>query len=417
MRGLENVVAASFAVALCMVMGCGGSDDTDESNSKSSSSKSGRADGGSAGGNAPLSIQPLPDNTAGKTCETDGDCATGMCLKSIPGSFGSPAMDAPGGYCSGSCTTNADCGEGGACSGAIPSFAGSAATPGSCLKDCKTAEDCRQGYRCVNGLGMAPSNNPMDPIAAFLGSNVCQPVPPTTKLDNGTTGKACQNDGECGKGRCYQTEGMMTYPEGYCSGSCLEDADCGAGGSCTLPTLGSGAGSCYTNCQVKGDGDCRKGYRCRTNGSRRQCLPGAAPLGDGVTGKACTADADCGGAAQSCKTTLSGSQAPEGYCSIGCSENSDCGEKGICVGGLGSALSSLLGQLGSTGVCYRGCDKTSDCRAGYECGMPTTMGAVGAAGAPPGAAAGALGNMMAASSTVCVVAPPPSASGEDAGVP
>src|SRR6185312_7674186 len=317
MRGLDIVVTATFAVALGIVVGCGGSDDSDTSSNSKSSKSQRKADAGelgSAGGNAPPAAQPLPDNTAGKTCESDKECATGICLKSIPGSFGSAALDAPGGYCSGSCTTNTECGEGGACSGAIPSFAGTTPTPGRCLKGCESADDCREGYRCVNSLGMAPSNNPMDPTAAFLGPNVCQPVPPVTKLQDGTTGKACQEDSQCGQGRCFKTEAMMTYPDGYCSGSGLTDADCGTGGSCTLPTFGSGAGSCYATCQVNGDADCREGYRCRTNGSRRQCLPGPAPLGDGVAGKACEGDADCGGAAQSCKTTLSGSQAPEGYC-------------------------------------------------------------------------------------------------------
>lgn len=308
-------------------------------------------------------------------------------------------MDAPGGYCSATCMADVDCGGGGVCSGAFPSFGGAAATPGRCLKGCQSAQDCRDGYRCVNGLGMAASGSSMmaDPTAALLGPSSCQPVPATTQLDNGITGKPCEEDKECGKGRCQKSEGMMTYPGGYCSGSCLQDSDCGTGGTCTLPAIGGGAGSCYSTCQTHGDSDCREGYRCRTNGSRRQCLPGAAPLGARVAGRECQADADCGGRAMSCASMIGGAAAPGGYCSAGCSENADCGEEGVCIGGLGAAFASLLGE---TGVCYRACVDSSSCRTGYVCGQPAS-------------AAGGLGGMMA-SGSACVVPP---AMGEDAGVP
>lgn len=45
-------------------------------------------------------------------------------------------MEAPGGYCSLSCMTTAECGAGGACSGAFAGFGGIGATPGRCLKSC-----------------------------------------------------------------------------------------------------------------------------------------------------------------------------------------------------------------------------------------------------------------------------------------
>jgi hypothetical protein len=395
-------MTASFAIVLCVGMGCGKSSDT-----APSTHSAGKGEGGSPGaaaGNG--SSQALSDETAGNACKTDGDCANGMCLTSIAGAFGGASMEAPGGYCSAGCTTDAECGEGGVCARAFPSFAGAPATPGHCMKGCGTAEECRDGYRCVNALGMAPSGNPMDPTAALLGPAACQPTPPTTQLSDGVTGKPCQNDKECGKCRCSKTEGMMTFPMGYCSGDCLKDADCGAGGTCTLPTLGSGAGSCYSSCQTHGDSDCREGYRCRTNGSRRQCLPGPAPLGAGVVGRECTADADCGGAPMSCVTTLGGATAPRGYCSISCSDNSDCGAEGTCVGGLGSAFASLLG---TTGTCYRVCVDSSMCRSGYVCGQTSS-----AAGGLGGMMIPGLGGMMMASSTVCTVAP---AAGEDAGVP
>lgn len=408
MRGHQTLITTSFALVLCVVAGCGDSEDTSSSHNVKGSGKASEGTAGSA------ALEPLPDKTAGKTCEADGDCATGMCLTSIPGSFGSAAMDAPGGYCSATCTTNTDCGEGGVCSGAFPGFGGAAATPGRCMQSCESAEDCRDGYRCVNALGMAPSGNPMDPTAALLGPNACQPTPATTKLTDGVTGKACAEDKECGQGRCAKSEMMMTYPDGYCTGACLQDADCGAGGSCTLPAIGSGAGSCYSSCQTNGDSDCRKGYRCRTNGSRRQCIPGPAPLADRAAGKQCQADADCGGTAMSCVTSLGGMPAPGGYCSISCSENADCGAEGTCVGGLGAAFVSILGN---TGTCYRGCTDSSSCREGYVCGQPPSNGGGLQGMMIPGAMGGAMipGLMMSGGATVCTVPPPPTE--EDAGVP
>lgn len=397
MRGHEGLRTASFGIMLCVAMGCGKSRDI------VSNSHGGNRDGGESGdqGRAAGSTtsQPLPDDTAGTACKTNEDCANGVCLTSIPGSLGGTSMSAPGGYCSAACMADSDCGEGGVCSGAFPAFGGSAAMPGRCMKGCNSAADCRDGYRCVNGLGMAATaSQTPDPTAGLLGPNACQPVPATTQLTDGVTGKTCEEDKDCGQGHCLKTEGMMTYPGGYCSGSCLRDADCGVGGTCTLPAIGDGAGSCYLTCQTHGDSDCREGYRCRTNGSRRQCLPGAAPLGTGVVGRECQSDADCGGAAMSCATKLGDATAPGGYCSISCSESSDCGVDGTCVGGLGATFTSLLGE---TGVCYRACVDSSSCRAGFVCAQPSS------------AAAGALGGLMMGSSTACVVAP---VSDEDAGM-
>lgn len=400
MRRYEILAIVSFGVLFCIITGCG-----DDSSDTLATSDGGDGDGDKAqrsdhGPKASSdSSQPLRDNTAGKACKTAGDCANGKCLTAIADVFGGASMDAPGGYCSAACTMNTDCGEGGVCSGAFPSLGGGPATPGSCFKGCNSAEECREGYRCVNGLGMAASGNPMDPIATLLGPNACQPLPSTTQLSDGLSGKTCESDEDCGKGRCLKAEGMMTYPNGYCSGNCLQDTDCGAGGSCTLPALGGGAGSCYLSCQTHGDGDCREGYRCRTNGSRRQCLPGAAPLGDGVAGRQCEEDADCGGTAMSCVTNLGDTTAPGGYCSISCTENSDCGADGACVGGLGAAFASLFG---ATGVCYRACLDSSSCRTGYVCGQPAN-------------AAGGLGALtMMAVPSACVVAP---AAEVDAGTP
>ena len=133
----------------------------------------------------------------------------------------------------------------------------------------------------------------------------------------------------------------MPLPGGYCSGRCLEAADCGEGGACVLPLggLGAGAGTCYLGCSSDDDCD-RDGYRCRDLGGMRGCSPAADPLPDDTVGKACSADADCGGNMGSCAMQLPGPGlqgilmpvvAPDGYCSQSCMEASDCGTGGACV--------------------------------------------------------------------------------------
>jgi hypothetical protein len=221
----------------------------------------------------------------------------------------------------------------------------------------------------------------------LLGPNTCQPEPETDKLGDGVVGAMCAADGDCGDGRCLRMSNASNYPGGYCTGRCLEDADCGKNGSCT-PGLAGGAGTCYLRCA--GDSDCKRdGYRCRaTATATMQCVPGAAPLPDNVSGRACTADADCGNAAMSCGTRLGRYAAPGGYCSQRCVDATDCGAGGVCVGGRGGTTAA--------GTCYKGCADGSECREGYTCGP-----------------AGRTGS--AAMQNICSVTPPPET--DDAGMP
>lgn len=388
-----GLLLAAVIIALASLGPAGCGDDAGDGASSDAGPEAPRGGrggrGGSAGSAGAASIVPLPDHAAGKSCQADKDCGTGTCLTALQGAFGGGAMEAPGGYCSAACMTNADCGEGGACSGAFAGFGGVGATLGRCLKSCGSDAECREGYRCVNALGMQVTDpSTPDPTGGLLGASGCEPLPATDKLADGIVGKKCTDAADCGGGRCETVVGMMAYPDGYCTGACLKDSDCGATASCTLPL--SGAGTCYLTCGS--DSDCREGYRCRSNGGVMQCVPGAAPLADGVAGSACTADADCGGAAMSCRTALGNYAAPSGYCSLQCIDDSDCGSRGSCVGGFGAALSSLLGP---TGTCYAACSEAADCRDGYACGR-----------------AGGFGNTSM--QTVCTVAPPSAA--EDGGV-
>jgi hypothetical protein len=412
---LGGLLALSLGLWLAA---CGGSDSKQNATSGSHA--------GAGGSSGPT----LTDAVVGKACKSNTDCGNGLCANSFGanGLMGVMGTPAPGGYCTNTCASNTDCGSTGVCVGAfagIPGFAGGGAggaTRGQCYLACATSDECREGYRCTNFLGM--------PVAAASGAagaaasgaagaatgasgaragmggrgattagvnalqaNSCQPAPPTDKLTGKTVGSMCSADADCGGGQCMTTGtfGTNAFPQGYCTGRCLKDSDCGDG-VCNAGLLGA-AGTCYRRCGT--DSDCaRDGYRCRASaamGGAMECLPGPKPLADGLVGKACTGDQDCGGVAMACNLSMSN---PGGYCTQRCADASDCGAGGVCVGGFGA-----IGGAAPSGTCYKGCSAISDCREGYTCGSP--RGAFG-------------GTMQMVCTQPPMMRPPPS---EDAGVP
>jgi hypothetical protein len=212
---------------------------------------------------------------------------------------------------------------------------------GLCYDGCTMDTDCREGYLC-------------GPLTM-----TCRPAPATDQLTDNQAGTPCATDPECGDGVCLlQRLNMEPYPGGYCSGACLMDSHCGAGGVCWRQ--GSAAGRCYDGCAA--DPECtRDGYRCRPIEDLMGCLPTPDPLPDNTTGIACASDADCGGAVGACAAMLPASgggevAAPGGYCTLECQLDADCGAGGVCVGTRGG------------NVCFDTCAMPADCREGYVCG-------------------------------------------------
>lgn len=350
--------ARMIGCAVFVLAGCG-----DDSSSPPSDAGGAGGSGGQGGGAPDSSMMSgLPDDTAGKSCSTSADCGGATCATSVLGTMlGAQPVSAPGGYCTASCMNDGECGAGGACLVGLDLM-------GSCFATCDAADDCRDGYVCAAGIE----------LGGLVIPDTCRPAPETDQLEDDVAGKMCMQDGDCAGGQCLLMRmgltGAVALPGGYCSGACLEDAHCGAGGVCVASLLG-GAGSCYEACEA--DVDCtRDGYRCRPLlGGARACNPAADPLPDDTTGKACTADADCGGAMDTCADRLpqaglpgvlgQSTPAPGGYCSQSCLEDIDCGAGGACVGGA----------LG--GTCFAPCTTGADCRTGYLCedrAMMTMMG-------------------------------------------
>jgi hypothetical protein len=197
-------------------------------------------------------------------------------------------------------------------------------------------------------------------VAAGEVTGTCQPRPETDQLSDGVVGSACAYDADCGLGRCMLSETITRtlYTDGYCTGRCVEDAECGARGGCTPGFLGA-VGVCYLRCA--NDADCgRDGYRCRVSLGAGYCVPGPKPLPDHVTGNACANDGDCGGGNGTCSSSVAQVEAPGGYCTQSCALDADCGAGGTCISGLnGIAL--------SVGNCYQSCAPPGACRTGYTC--------------------------------------------------
>jgi hypothetical protein len=211
---------------------------------------------------------------------------------------------------------------------------------------------------------------------------------PIADLDDNVAGSVCTVDGDC-KG----TNGSCLL--GSCTGTCENNGNCGAGGTCVKAIGGAllgQYGACAKTCSQKSD--CGEGQDCREGveaGDLFGELLGAAAeagipldsdsgidinvmnlpktcgpafmtvnLPDGVVGKPCTEAAQCtpGTCAPNVNLVV---PFPNGYCSGGCVEDAQCGKGGVCYRDPASAL------LKTEGSCLLGCANASDCHSGLSC--------------------------------------------------
>lgn len=214
----------------------------------------------------------LVGSIAGAACSNDADCGPGRCDSEDPHGAGRY----PGGYCSGRCLQDSDCGDAGRCRQQVGEVVG------ACYRVCETDPDCgREGYRCRE---QSPD-----------GAKICQPG--AKPLPDGVVGQACDDDSACG-GAAMSCASQTTYPspmalpDGYCSQSCVDGSDCGSGGACSLDLgafkPGDRSGMCYKLCRQASD--CRAGYECRilavggTDTRPKVCALVSAATGDADAG-------------------------------------------------------------------------------------------------------------------------------------
>jgi hypothetical protein len=199
--------------------------------------------------------------------------------------------------------------------------------------------------------------------------------PTITPLGDEVAGDPCMSSTDCGGATCAtQVPGATMIlqadaPGGYCTGPCMNDAHCGAGGACVGALAGLN-GQCFARCMTAED--CRDEYTCTMPQTLLGVMipstcrpkPSTVQLGDDVAGKACTTAEDCSGGMCAMMRGIPGvasTPLPGGYCTGDCTEDSHCGGNGVCS-------PPLIPVQGLTGACYQGCSSDSDCeRDGYRC--------------------------------------------------
>jgi hypothetical protein len=273
----------AFTITLLFAAcGDGGEGDNKEKDAGASSGRDAATGSSQDGGLGPLidiEIAKLDDNSAGALCAANSDCkGTGAyCLDQA---------------CSGVCETNKDCGKGGTC---VQPFAGQ---NGLCSKLCTENADCDKGQDCRAGLDFndftaAVEEAGLSTIDAGVALNnvpkTCGASLGIVELADGVVGKACSDNAPCAPGECASNINLVeVFAAGYCTGKCLTDKDCGAGGVCYKDPITAFTGTdgrCLLGCSTSST--CRSGQVCRMSpfiDAKTYCLPPVATAADaGVT--------------------------------------------------------------------------------------------------------------------------------------
>ncbi len=299
-----NFLAAVGISALMLAANACSEDTTDNKGNTGGDGDNTGGDGDNTGGDGDGDSTAKPilgDNVAGKGCAAKADCgtdakancATTLTGGTLPGLIAGflpieldLSMEAPGGYCTASCTKDAQCGEGAVCFGVLPIDL--IPTTGECRPTCSNNDDCRDGYECaaldasglenldLGGGGGGGLLSGID-IGTFIDGAVpktCQPKPKTTPIADGIVGTACSSDADCGAGSCLGATAATDTAEaveGSCTAVCAADSDCGAGGACLGQFYGS-RGQCAETCNA--DSDCKRdGFTCTDLLGTKTCLP------------------------------------------------------------------------------------------------------------------------------------------------
>jgi hypothetical protein len=253
----------------------------------------------------------------GSTCSSNDDCHDGTAPTCFIATLfnESGKLKTPSGYCSASCTMDADCGAAGACR----TFSGE--SHGWCFAACSSPDDCRASYACFTGT---------TPYC-FPSANLdCDPTAP---------GGTCDDAQLSNPGGCIRAA-LGTGTVGYCNDGCTVGA-----GSC--PPSGGENRECVVYNQT-GDKDpngalegdtfhgaiCNDAYaqnadgaECVSNGKDyidacvdgEECWLTSAFHGDNRCHKLCTGNFDAGDecpAGESCQDVfgLLASANPTGLC-------------------------------------------------------------------------------------------------------
>jgi hypothetical protein len=183
----------------------------------------------------------------------------------------------PGGLCTRSCSSDAQCGDLGVC---IPFGTGM-----RCFPRCDNASDCRAGYNCFALGGTRP---PEDRVCFPFCDNDAQCMPAacntwsrfcgTVNLMSADNGEPCEQNSNCRSGRCTEELNADGAPTGNLGGICtsrcnvasdaeylgrtIPQSDCPMGSVCPRDTgaMARSPATCRKECRV--NEDCRPGFIC-----------------------------------------------------------------------------------------------------------------------------------------------------------
>ncbi len=302
-----------------------------------------------------------------------------------------------------SCTSNADCADGNACTQDVCS--GGQCTHPHATGACNDGNACTRSDRCQSGLCVGQPKScddknacttelGCDPLTGCLRANVvCDDQNPCTenlcraktgcafRAQSGTCsdGDACTLDDACARGKC------KGKPKDCGDGNPCTDDVCGGAGNCTHPAKSGGCDDgdvCTQNdtCQNKvcvpgTPKPCNDGNSCTADsctpfmGCRHDAAPGSCNDGNVcTTNDACEGGA-CVGASRDCDD---GEPCTDDGCAPGtgcthadnaapCDDGDDCTTSDACVGGACAGTFALDGTPCDDGAL---CTPQSNCQGG-----------------------------------------------------
>ena len=257
----------------------------------------------------------------------------------------------PGGLCSRSCSSDADC-DGGICYSLTAGM--------RCIPSCTTPSECRDGYQCQGIVGRddracfpwCSTNADCMPSSCNMWTRRCGSSGDTTRADNGG---ACAVSTQCRSGRCSTELNDMMMPTGYLDGICFSlctippdseyagtrvpQGNCPMGSVCVRDTNGMAGGIGYCRVQCMTSDDCRPGYICS-----RPRRPGADA---GTYDNGYCAPMNCHFGTQMCPSFAS--------CRTTVTDDAGVATSGFCVrnddGGIGDASADVTATSLPTARC------------------------------------------------------------------
>ncbi len=292
---------------------------------------------------AACGTDPVDGKNTTPDCASNAECASGICDISVGKCQPVTANNTTGNNTTSNNTTsnNTTSTTGAVCGDGV--IDANETCDGDCPTECaSTAPDCQVGQ--LQGLSEnCTATCVYSDISACAAGDGCCPSGCTPDNDDD-----CQ--AACGNGVLDGDETCDFNIMGG-AGTCpISAADCNDSNACTLDAPTGDAGTCSAQCINEPIVVC-------TNGDG--CCPGACDVSTDSdcgpkVGQPCTADAQCpanqNGVLGFCQMEAD-YRWPGGFCSVGCSVDTDCAAGDHCTGR----------------VCMPDCTNNDDCRTGYAC--------------------------------------------------